>query len=43
MAQDMTDDRPDRLSSRRQTPVTGVQLAPGAARAGQDANRLQVV
>jgi hypothetical protein len=39
----MTDDCPDRLSSRRQIPMAGIELAPCVARAGQDANRLEIV
>jgi hypothetical protein len=43
MAQDMTDDCPDRLSSRCQTPISGIELPPRAARAGENANRLKIV
>ena len=42
MAQDVTDHRPDRFSSPRQRLPTGVQLPPGTARAGQNANDIEV-
>ena len=43
MAQDMTDDCPDGLSSRHQIPMSGIELAPCVARTGQDANHLKII
>ena len=43
MAEDVTDDRTDRLSSPRKTRGIGAQTAPTASRARQHADSLQVL
>jgi hypothetical protein len=42
MPQDMTDDRAHCFSSPREVPGSRIELAPGRARAGKNANRLQI-
>ena len=43
MAQDVTDDRTDRLSSRRETRGIGTQVAPAVSGARQHADGLQIL